>query len=242
MIKVAHITNYYHKKSGGISTSFNALMAAAERHRREMVLIVPGEEDGVEQVNDFARIYYLKAPKSFLFDKRYRVLLPWTYMLDQSPIRKILLKEMPDMIEITDKYTLSMFGGMIKRGFLKKLNRPPLIHFSCERMDDNIGSFLTGGRIGRRFARAVIGYYTLPSFDYHIANSPYTAAEFTESVDPNEKPSRMRGFLNTCWRFFSCSPSPLVRTGFRLSARRKRGTVLTGQKKPGYEKRASRNR
>ncbi len=74
--KSVHITNYYHKNSGGISTSYNALLAAAERHRRPIRLIVPGETEEIEEVNEFARIYYVPAKKSPVFDKRYRMMMP----------------------------------------------------------------------------------------------------------------------------------------------------------------------
>src|SRR5688500_20354387 len=113
-----------------------------------MRLIVPGETEAVEEVNEFAKIYYIPARQSPVFDKRYRIMMPWQYMTGDSLIRKILLEEMPDLIEVTDKYTLSMMGAMIRMGKFKQLNRPVLVHFSCERMDDNIGSFLTGGRSG----------------------------------------------------------------------------------------------
>jgi glycosyltransferase involved in cell wall biosynthesis len=53
-----------------------------------------------------------------------------------------------------------------------------LVHFSCERMDDNIASFMTKGAFGKWFARRVMGNYNFPIFDFHIANSPYTAQEF----------------------------------------------------------------
>ena len=83
-----------------------------------------------------------------------------------SIIRKILLAEKPDFIEVTDKYTLSMIGAMIRLGKFRQLGRPMLVHFSCERMDDNISSFMTSGKIGRWLARSVIGKYTLPTFDF----------------------------------------------------------------------------
>ncbi len=184
-------------------------MDAAARHKREMRLIVPGESDCIEEVNDYARIYYVASPQSFLFDKRYRVIMPWNYMSNDSPIRKILLREMPDMVEITDKYTLSMFGAMVRRNKFKQLNRPMLVHFSCERMDDNIASFLTGGRMGLKLARAVVGNYSLPSFDFHIANSPYTAEEFTQSAKKRFYPSRSLWFMNKCWRFFRSPRVPI---------------------------------
>lgn len=212
-MKSVHITNYYHKNSGGISTSYNNLLAAAERHRRPVVLIVPGENEAVEIVNDFAKIYYVPAKYSPLFDKRYRIMMPWQYMMKDSAIRKILLDEKPDLIEVTDKYTLSLLGVMIRTNNFKKLGRPVLVHFSCERMDDNVGSFLTSGRLGKWFARRVIGNYTMPNFDYHIANSTYTAEEFYESLSAEKNHGRSEGFLNWCWRFFK---APRVATEERV--------------------------
>lgn len=208
-IKSVHITNYYHKKSGGISTSYNALMAAAGRHQRPMRLIVPGEKEEIEIVNDYAKIYYIPAKKSPAFDKRYRVLMPWQYMPGDTQIRKILMDEMPDMVEITDKYTLSMFGAMVRRGKFKQLKRPMLIHFSCERMDDNVASFLAGGKISEWFSRSIMGNYLFPSFDFHIANSPYTSEEFTRATKLKYNPLRSEGWVNFCWQFFRSPRIPI---------------------------------
>lgn len=204
-LKSVHITNYYHKNSGGISTSYNNLMAAAERHRRYVRLIVPGETEEIEDVNEFARIYYIPAKYSPIFDKRYRLIMPWQYIPVGSLLRKILMEEMPDLVEVTDKYTLSMFGAMIRLGKFEELNRPMLVHFSCERMDDNVASFLSKGRYGRWFARNVIGKYTLPTFDFHLANSAYTAAEFMESVTIKDGPNKG---INRFWRWFRAPRVP----------------------------------
>lgn len=207
-VKSVHITNYYHKNSGGISTSFNNLLAAAERHKREVRLIVPGETETVEEVNEFAKIYYVPARYSPVFDKRYRVMMPWQYMLKDTVIRRILLEEMPDIVEVTDKYTLSLLGVMIRTNNFKKLGRPMLVHFSCERMDDNISSFLSSSSLAKWFARRVIGNYTMPNFDYHIANSAYTADEFYNSLSTDANPHRSLKFLNACWRFFKAPRVP----------------------------------
>ncbi len=175
-----------------------------------MRLIVPGETEALEEVNEYAKIYYVPAKQSPVFDKRYRILMPWQYMPGGSVIRKILLDEMPDLIEVTDKYTLSMMGAMIRIGKFKEINRPILVHFSCERMDDNIGSFMSKGKLGKWFARRVMGNYNLPSFDYHIANSPYTADEFFQSAGKSENPKRSDWFFNKCWRFFKAPRVPLA--------------------------------
>ncbi len=66
-IKSIHITNYYHKDSGGISTAYNKLLEAANRRQRPVRLIVPGEESLVEEVGEFGRIYYVKSNFSPVF-------------------------------------------------------------------------------------------------------------------------------------------------------------------------------
>jgi glycosyltransferase involved in cell wall biosynthesis len=204
-IKSVHLTNYYHKNSGGISTSYNNLLAAALRHRRYVRLIVPGEKEEIEEVNEFARIYYIPARKSPIFDKRYRMIMPWQYMLKDTRIREILLEEMPDMVEVCDKYSLSMMAAMIHTDNFKKLGRPMLVHFSCERMDDNVASFLSSGKLGKWFSRRVMGNYNFAIYDFHIANSVYTAEEFYRSVEKEKNPGRSEGFLNWCWRFFKAA-------------------------------------
>jgi len=208
-LKSVHITNYYHKNSGGISTSYNNLLAAAGRRQRFVSLIVPGEREEIETINDYAKIYYVPAMQSPVFDKRYRVIMPWQYMSGDSLIRKILIGEMPDMIEITDKYSLSMFGAMVRLKKFKQLNRPMMVHFSCERLDDNIASFLSKGKAAKWFARRLMGNYNFPSFDFHIANSAYTAQEFFEAVEEKSNPRRSKAFLNFCWRFFNTPQVPI---------------------------------
>ena len=205
--KSVHITNYYHKNSGGISTSFNNLMAAAERHQRLVRLIVPGETEAVEDVNEFAKIYYIPAKYSPIFDKRYRLIMPWQYMSGGSAIRRILLDEDPDFVEITDKYTLSMFGAMVRIGKFREFGRRMLVHFSCERMDDNFASFLSARKFGKWFSQRIIANYILPSFDFHIANSEYTANEFFESEAASRRSKR---FFNSCYRFFKAPRVPLA--------------------------------
>jgi glycosyltransferase involved in cell wall biosynthesis len=207
-IKSVHITNYYHKNSGGISTSYNNLLAAAERHQRFVTLIVPGETETVEIINDYAKIYYIPAKQSPIFDKRYRVIMPWQYLPGDSLMRKIIIDAQPDMIEVTDKYSLSMIGAMVRRDKFREIGRPMLVHFSCERMDDNIASFLSKGKIAKWFAKRLIGNYNFPSFDFHIANSIYTAQEFYEAVEKKHNPNRSEKFLNWCWRFFRSSQIP----------------------------------
>ncbi len=209
-LKSVHITNYYHKNSGGISNSYNRLLEAANRHQRLVRLIVPGGADDVEEVGEYGRIYYVKADFSPVFDKRYRIMLPWkTYLQGDTPIRKILLEEKPDLIEISEKYSLSLLAGIIRMGYFSQLGRPLLVHFSCERMDDNIRSFLSDSRPAMWFARRVMGNYNFPMFDFHVGNSHYTAQELLDSVSPEANPYRSKIFFNFCWRYFRAARTPI---------------------------------
>jgi glycosyltransferase involved in cell wall biosynthesis len=168
-------------------------MKAAKRHQRFVVLIVPAEEESVEEVNEYAKIYYVKGITSPFFDKRYRLLMPWQYLFHDTPIREILLKEKPDLIEICDKYTLIYLASMIRKGKFLKLGRTMLLHLTTERMDDNIDSFITKSKFGKWFSDKM--------FDFHIGNSQYTVNEIFESVENNRKSS----LFNVAWRFFSGS-------------------------------------
>ena len=200
-IKSVHITNYYHKNSGGISTAYNKLLEAANRQQRPVRLIVPGEKSDIEQVGEFGRIYYIKANYSPVFDKRYRIMMPWnTYLLDAAPIKTILRKEAPDIIEIGEKYTLPLMAGLLRKGILNvSEKRPMLVHLSCERMDDNVGSFISAGKLSKWFCRRYMGTYNMPMFDFHLANSAYTAQEMIDAVSNGRDGSDV--ILNFCWRF-----------------------------------------
>lgn len=213
-LKSVHITNYYHKSSGGISTVYNRLLEEANRHERHACLIVPGEEDQQELVGEFGKIYYVKAIQSPIFDKRYRLLLPWQYLKGDSPIRKILESEMPDIIEIADKYTLSYLAGFIKKGHFTSLKRPMLIHLSCERMDDNLRAFVSDKSPFRWLAKNVMGNYVAPMFDYHFANSDYTAQELLDAVGNGHNGNGSVSQPNKCWRYFKASKQNFAETVF----------------------------
>ena len=203
-MKSVHITNYYHKDSGGISTAYNKLLEAANRRKRYVRLIVPGAADSVEEVGEFGRIYYVKANYSPVFDKRYRLMLPWkTYIFDKSPIKTILREEEPDLIEIGEKYTLSLMAGLLRRNIMTvSKQRPVLVHFSCERMDDNVASFINRGAVSRWFCRRFMGSFNMPMFDFHLANSDYTAAELYDAFSTDKRPRPSSTLVNLCWRLF----------------------------------------
>jgi hypothetical protein len=110
-IKTLHITNSYYPTSGGIRTFYHALLDGANRHRRLVRLVIPGPETRVEEVGEFGRIYYVAAPHVPIVDSRSRWMLPHTYAWGyDSPLRRILAAERPDLVEVCDKFGNDLFS------------------------------------------------------------------------------------------------------------------------------------
>jgi alpha-1,6-mannosyltransferase len=176
-MKTLHLTNYWHGTSGGIARFYTALLDAANRHEQEMRLVVPSEETRIEEVGNFGRIYHTAAPHAPL-NSRYRVLYPTQFLRAGSPLHRILAQERPDLVEICDKYSLNYLGSVLRLGLLEGLDfKPVVIGQSCERMDDNFGTYVTSAWLGRAFSSFYMHWLYFPFFDHHIANSSYTAEE-----------------------------------------------------------------
>ena len=181
-IKTLHVSNAYHATSGGIRTFYRALLARANEERRPTRLVVPGAADGVEDLGDFARIYTIKARSSPVFDSRYRLLLPGTYLGRDGRLRRILEDEQPDLIEICDKYSLFYLAAALRKHWIATVKRPTLVGLSCERMDDKVSAYVSAGHVGRALSRAYVRHLYGPAFDAHVANSEYTAGELRRSL------------------------------------------------------------
>lgn len=175
-MKSLHLTNAWHAASGGIATHYRSLLAEAERTGRQMVMVVPGEKDAVEQGRSTA-IHTVAARQSPL-NPAYRTILPNRWPGVHSRVRQIILDAQPDLIEICDKYSLHYIPGLIRIGAFKGLKkRPILIGHSCERMEDNLRVYLSKSRLGKAFASLYMQCVYYGFFDHHIANSEHVAQE-----------------------------------------------------------------
>ena len=176
-MKTLHLTNSWHETSGGIATFYRALIGEANRRGHEIRLIVPAEADHVEQVGEFGRIYHLGAPKA-RFNPKYRVIYPSQYVPPGSKIQQILAFERPDLVEISDKYTLNYLGALLRMRLMQRLDfRPLVVGLSQERMDDNFRAYLGAIPFSGQFCSVYMKWLYFPFFDHHITNSEYTADE-----------------------------------------------------------------
>ena len=211
-MKSLHLTNQFHQTSGGISTFYRALFAAAGETGHRMLLVASGEKERTEQVNDFVHIHYLAAPTAPFFDRRYRLIWPGSYLNPYgrvgSRLRELLSTEQPDLIEIGEKYTLCWLAGLIRTGGITAGGRPVLVGTSHERMDDNVRAFLTPHPFGRSLSQAYLGQLYIPLFDHHIANSRYTAEELERAmVERHRRPVEVIPMGAEIERFRAVQPS-----------------------------------
>jgi hypothetical protein len=176
-LKTLHLTNCWHASSGGIGTFYKALFEAAEREGHYMRLVVPGESTSVQEVGRFGRIYQIEAPRAPL-NRDYRMVLPHRYLFPRTALQRIVNHELPDLIEVSDKYAMLYLAGLLRTRRLPGVRvRPTVVGMSHERMDDNAVAYVTGGEAGQRFCRWYMKWVYFPMFDHHITVSEYTAAE-----------------------------------------------------------------
>lgn len=140
-----------------------------------MRLVVPGDSERVEAFGRFCLIYHVAARNAKIGDPRYRLMWPWG--ATGKSIVGILRTEQPDLVEISDKYSLPMLAGFLRVGWMEGVRRPAVIGTSHERLHDTMAIYLKWGGLGRWMSRTMLGKYYWMMFDHHVANSPYTAEE-----------------------------------------------------------------
>jgi glycosyltransferase involved in cell wall biosynthesis len=193
-IKTLHITNSYHPASGGIRTFYLALLEAANRHRRVVRLVVPGPETAVEEIGEFGRIYYIASPRVPILDSRYRWMLPHTYAWPHdSPIRRILADERPDLVEVCDKFWMLYLSGVLRGRWIAGVPVPVIVGLTCERLEDNMQSYVSAGWAARRACEGYLRWCYVPRFDFHVAASDYIATEVRRFL-----PERLSERLHVC--------------------------------------------
>jgi alpha-1,6-mannosyltransferase len=176
-VKTLHLTNSWHSASGGIGTFYRALFQAADRERHQMRLVVPGPADRVEEVGKFGRIYHVRSPEALL-NRDYRFVYPWRFLLPHGPVRRILIEEAPDLIEVSEKYSLPYLAGLLRTRRMPGIRfRPTVIGVSHERMDENFAAYLWTHPATQAFCEWYMKWIYFPMFDHHIAVSRHTAGE-----------------------------------------------------------------
>ena len=131
----------------------------------------------MREVGRFGRIYQIEAPRAPL-NRDYRVVLPHRYLFPRTALQRIINDELPDLIEVSDKYSMPFLAGLLRTGRLPGVAiRPTVVGMSHERMDENAAAYVTDKAIGRRFCHWYMKWLYFPMFDHHITVSEHTAEE-----------------------------------------------------------------
>jgi alpha-1,6-mannosyltransferase len=227
-IKTLHLTNAFHRQSGGISTFYLAMLHRANQQQREMRLIVPGTEDRMEKVGAHGKIYYVRAHQAPL-NSSYRCIYPIQYLHPHHTIRRILYDERPDLIEVCDKYNLHYLGGMIRERLLPELDyRPVMLGLSCERMDENVAAYVGSSLLHRWFCRWYMHWMYFPFFDHHAAVSEHAAVELLAASRSHrvERGIWVRPMGVDVARFSPCRRSAAMRQHLLQQASAGPGSIL----------------
>ena len=91
-----------------------------------MRLIVPGDSTSVEEVGEFGRIYHIEAPAAPI-DNNYRMIYPHRFLFPRTAIQRIINDEQPDLVEISEKYSLIYLGGLLRTGRLPGVSVKPVV-------------------------------------------------------------------------------------------------------------------
>jgi len=181
-VKTMHLTNSWHENSGGVATFYRALIAEANRRGQQIRLVVPASLDRIEEVGEFGRIYHIQSPPSPL-NPDYRTIYPSQYLCPEGKLQQIVIAERPDLVEISDKYTLHYLGALLRQRLLHAVNfRPVVVGLSQERMDDNFSAYLGDVPFAQKFCSLYMRWLYFPFFDHHIANSDYTVSELRSAA------------------------------------------------------------
>ena len=174
-MKILHLANFYHEKSGGIKTYLDNKRDHFVSNGFPFRLIIPGEIDSVEQSESDDVVVYRICSSPAPLNPLYRMI--W----DLVTVHKIAKHENPDLIEINDKYTLAAVSYFYRKIAKKKI---PLVGFHHERLDENL-SIYAKDMERFPFLHKLMMEIICACFDRIICASRYTAEEI-EPIAPDK--------------------------------------------------------
>ncbi len=97
-MRIVDVCAFYTPHGGGVKTYVDRKFAAAAAAGHEMIVIAPGERDGVEIRGPGARLVTLASPQ-LLLDRRYR------YFADEIALHRTLDAWRPDLVEASSPWS-----------------------------------------------------------------------------------------------------------------------------------------
>ncbi|WP_106399231.1 glycosyltransferase [Actinocorallia populi] len=160
-MRIVQLANLYSPVSGGLRTAVDALGRGYVRAGHERVLVFPGPRPSVRE-GEHGTVITVPGPS---------VAPGYRFVLDPRPVLRVLERLKPQVVEVSDKATLTVAARWGRRHGVRS------VLFSHERLDAILSSRVPfpgllergGDRWNRRLAGA---------FDAVVATSEFSAAEF----------------------------------------------------------------
>jgi alpha-1,6-mannosyltransferase len=169
-MRIAHIANFYGPTSGGLRTAMHALGSGYRERGHEVLLVVPGERDLVEDTPYGTRVT-LAAP-IIPGSGGYRVIVR------TGNVRRALADFAPDVLEVSDRTTLRSLGAWaVKRGI-------PSTFFAHERADGILAANLPAWLRRIVSIEALADWHnrgTHKRFSTVVCTTEYARAEFSRA-------------------------------------------------------------
>ena len=169
-MRIAHIANFYGPTSGGLRTAMHALGSGYRELGHEVMLVVPGERDLVEDTPYGTRVT-IAAP-IVPGSGGYRVIVR------TRKVRRALADFAPDVLEVSDRTTLRSLGAWaVKRGI-------PSSFFAHERADGVLAANLPAWLRRIVSIEALADWHnrgTHKRFTTVVCTTEYARAEFSRA-------------------------------------------------------------
>ncbi|NYI41020.1 glycosyltransferase [Demequina lutea] len=169
-MRIAHIANFYGPTSGGLRTAMHALGSGYRERGHEVLLVVPGERDVVEDTPYGTRVT-VGAPV-IPGSGGYRVIVR------TRKVRRILADFAPDVLEVSDRTTLRSLGAWaVQRGV-------PSAFFAHERADGILAANLPAWLRRLVSIEALADWHnrgTHRRFTTVVCTTEYARAEFSRA-------------------------------------------------------------
>jgi glycosyltransferase involved in cell wall biosynthesis len=96
---------------------------------------------------------------------------------EENLLCQILAAEKPDLVEVCDKFWLLYLSGVLRRRWIPGVPVPVIVGLSCERLDENMATYINPSRLAHRVCQEYMRRCYIPRFDFHLAASNYIAEE-----------------------------------------------------------------
>lgn len=219
-MRIAQLANFVGPTSGGMKVVIDQLGEGYAAAGHERIFVSPGPSDEVHETASGIKVM-VRAPR---LTPQYRMIFkPWRAL-------EVLARFRPDVIEVSDKWTLSPAGHWAsKRGVGSVL-------FSHERLSDMLTDWLRRG-VGVEAVVGALNRRLAKEFDAVVVTSRYAAEEFAdlgarlelvplgvdlETFHPNRGTPAEDGVLKLCYvgrLSHEKSPQLAVATAVELHSR-----------------------